>query len=76
MDENSCEHRITLRNLIAYEQCSFMHRYILSYATMFNQLINSTKDLDRLIQKGIIDTESSKEDTFSFLFFFVQKALQ
>ncbi|KAM2013738.1 hypothetical protein ACFX1T_025413 [Malus domestica] len=56
------------RNLIAYEQCSLMPRYILSYATMFNQLIKSTKDLGRLIQKGIMDTELSKEDTFFFLF--------
>ncbi|KAM1189591.1 hypothetical protein ACFX2J_025247 [Malus domestica] len=55
------------RNLIAYEQCSLMPHYILSYATMFNQLIKSTKDLDHLIQKGIIYTELSKEDTV-FLF--------
>ncbi|KAM0960470.1 hypothetical protein ACFX2I_025411 [Malus domestica] len=55
------------RNLIAYEQCSLMPHYILSYATMFNQLIKSTKDLHRLIQKGIIYTELSKEDTV-FLF--------
>ncbi|KAM1078331.1 hypothetical protein ACFX19_026017 [Malus domestica] len=54
------------RNLIAYEQCSLMPRYILSYATMFNQLIKSTKDLGRLIQKGIMDTELSKEDTVFF----------
>ncbi|KAM0960461.1 hypothetical protein ACFX2I_025401 [Malus domestica] len=51
------------RNLIAYERCSMKPHYILSYAMLFNQLIKSTKDLDSLIQKRIVRTELSKEDT-------------
>ncbi|KAB2612197.1 hypothetical protein D8674_041702 [Pyrus ussuriensis x Pyrus communis] len=56
------------RNLIAYEQCldSFDKCAVLSYAMLLNQLIKSAKDLDSLIQKGIIDTELSEEDTVCF----------
>ncbi|KAM1132568.1 hypothetical protein FF1_046948 [Malus domestica] len=56
------------RNLIAYEQCldNFDKCPILSYAMLLNQLIKSAKDLDSLIQKGIIDTELSEEDTVCF----------
>ncbi|KAM1275681.1 hypothetical protein ACFX13_026070 [Malus domestica] len=54
-----------LRNLIAYERCSMKPHYILSYAMLLNQLIKSTKDLDSLVQKGIVLTNLSKEDTVS-----------
>ncbi|TQD78667.1 hypothetical protein C1H46_035772 [Malus baccata] len=56
-----------LRNLIAYEQCSVRHHecHILSYAMLFNHLIKSPKDLDSLVQKHIIITELSKEETVS-----------
>ncbi|XP_068304071.1 UPF0481 protein At3g47200-like [Pyrus communis] len=54
-----------LRNLIAYERCSRKPNYILSYATLLNQLIKSTEDLDSLFQKGIVVTYLSKEDTVS-----------
>ncbi|KAM1114296.1 UPF0481 protein At3g47200-like [Malus sylvestris] len=54
-----------LRNLIAYEQGAVRHHesHLLSYAMLFNHLIKSTKDLERLVQKRIIYTELSKEDT-------------
>ncbi|CAN6572883.1 unnamed protein product [Malus baccata var. baccata] len=56
-----------LRNLIAYEQCSVRHHecHILSYAMLFNHLIKSPQDLDSLVQKHIIITELSKEETVS-----------
>ncbi|XP_068303833.1 UPF0481 protein At3g47200-like [Pyrus communis] len=53
------------RNLIAYERCSMKPHYILSYAMLVNQLIKSTKDLDSLLRKGIVETDLTKEDTVS-----------
>ncbi|KAM0969824.1 hypothetical protein ACFX13_018289 [Malus domestica] len=56
------------RNLIAYEQCnpSISISNITSYAVVLDNLINSSKDVDFLIQKGIITTVLSKEDIACF----------
>ncbi|ONH97752.1 hypothetical protein PRUPE_7G207800 [Prunus persica] len=52
------------RNLIAYEQCdsSIISCNITSYAVILDNLINTSKDADFLIQKEIIVTKLSKED--------------
>ncbi|CAL2274668.1 unnamed protein product [Prunus armeniaca] len=52
------------RNLIAYEQCNQSINYcnFTSYAVILDNLINTSKDADFLIQKGIIVTDLSKED--------------
>ncbi|XP_059592223.1 UPF0481 protein At3g47200 isoform X5 [Vitis vinifera] len=44
------------RNLIAFEQCHYRERlYITDYITLMDQLINTTKDVDVLVNKGIIE---------------------
>ena len=44
------------RNLIAFEQCHYEEdRYITDYIFLMDQLINTTKDVDVLVNKGIID---------------------
>ncbi|KAL6274477.1 hypothetical protein ACE6H2_025169 [Prunus campanulata] len=52
------------RNLIAYEQWdpSIQNCNIASYAVILDNLINTSKDADFLIQKKIICTKLSKED--------------
>ncbi|ONI17383.1 hypothetical protein PRUPE_3G155700, partial [Prunus persica] len=57
-----------LRNLIAYEQCAPKHAkcYATSYAKLFSCLIKSTKDAEFLMEKGIIQTQLSKEDIACF----------
>ncbi|XP_034683313.1 UPF0481 protein At3g47200-like [Vitis riparia] len=45
-----------LRNLIAFEQCHYRKgRYITDYIFLMEQLISTTKDVDVLVNKGIID---------------------
>lgn len=44
------------RNLIAFEQCHYEEdRYVTDYIFLMDQLINTTKDVDVLVNKGIID---------------------
>ncbi|KAL6344870.1 hypothetical protein AAG906_006620 [Vitis piasezkii] len=44
------------RNLIAFEQCHYREdTYITDYIYLMDHLINTTKDVDILVNKGIID---------------------
>ncbi|MED6140874.1 hypothetical protein PIB30_097646, partial [Stylosanthes scabra] len=44
-----------LRNLLAFEQCHYIHEYYLTdYMVVLDFLINTDKDVDLLIKKGII----------------------
>lgn len=56
------------RNLIVYEQCeaSVYECKITSYAVVLDNLINTSSDVDILMQKGILFTHLSKEDIASF----------
>nr|CAN69719.1 hypothetical protein VITISV_026312 [Vitis vinifera] len=52
--EDVCES--LFRNLIAFEQCHYRkRRYITDYISLMDQLINTTKDVDVLVNGGIID---------------------
>ncbi|BFG25208.1 hypothetical protein CerSpe_114820 [Prunus speciosa] len=55
------------RNLIVYEQCeaSVYECKITSYAVVLDNLINTSSDVDILMQKGILFTHLSKEDIAS-----------
>ncbi|BFG25213.1 hypothetical protein CerSpe_114870 [Prunus speciosa] len=57
-----------LRNLIVYEQCeaSSDEMEITSYAMVLDNLINTSSDVDILMQKRILDSALSKEDIASF----------
>ncbi|PQQ13962.1 UPF0481 protein [Prunus yedoensis var. nudiflora] len=64
-----CENGESLfRNLIVYEQCeaSVYEMEITSYAMVLDNLINTSSDVDILVQKGILFTHLSKEDIASF----------
>ncbi|MED6196910.1 hypothetical protein PIB30_051827 [Stylosanthes scabra] len=44
------------RNLLAFEQCHCIHEsYLADYVAVFDFLINTDKDVDLLIKKGIIE---------------------
>lgn len=58
------------RNLIAFEQCEpniiNSTTHISSYAFLMDNLINSSKDIEFLVEKEIMQTFLSSEDTASF----------
>ncbi|KAI3442140.1 uncharacterized protein J3R85_001456 [Psidium guajava] len=43
------------RNMIAYEQCHHEYKYISSYIILLDSLINTSKDVDILISRGILE---------------------
>ncbi|ONI26505.1 hypothetical protein PRUPE_1G029300 [Prunus persica] len=52
-----------LRNLIAFEQCYYHHSHeITSYAFLMNKLVASSKDMEFLCEKRIIDNWLNAED--------------
>ncbi|MED6196911.1 hypothetical protein PIB30_051828 [Stylosanthes scabra] len=47
---------LLLRNLLAFEQCHYIHEsYLTDYILFLDFLINTDKDVDLLIKKGIIE---------------------
>ncbi|MED6186142.1 hypothetical protein PIB30_063961 [Stylosanthes scabra] len=47
---------VLLRNLLAFEQCHCIHEsYLVDYIIFFDFLINTDKDVNLLIKKGIIE---------------------
>ncbi|MED6147995.1 hypothetical protein PIB30_049034 [Stylosanthes scabra] len=47
---------VLLRNLLAFEQCHYIHEsYLVDYIIFFDFLINTDKDVNLLIKKGIIE---------------------
>ncbi|XP_050161134.1 UPF0481 protein At3g47200-like isoform X5 [Malus sylvestris] len=55
------------RNLIAFEQCYYSCPHMItSYAVLMDNLINSSKDIDLLCEKGILTNWLSPEDAAQF----------
>nr|XP_008351562.2 UPF0481 protein At3g47200-like [Malus domestica] len=54
------------RNLIAFEQCYDFDLMITSYAVLMDNLIDTSKDIDLLCEKGILTNWLSPEDAAQF----------
>ncbi|XP_052114681.1 UPF0481 protein At3g47200-like [Arachis duranensis] len=66
VDDNT---EIVLRNLLAFEQCHCVNEsYLTDYITVFDYLINTDKDVDLLIKKGIIDNWLSDSNAVAEMF--------
>ena len=51
----SDETELTIRNLLAFEQCHCTENYLNDYVVMLNRLVNSAKDVDLLVKYGIVE---------------------
>ncbi|KAL5559316.1 hypothetical protein UlMin_035527 [Ulmus minor] len=51
----SDETELTIRNLLAFEQCHCTENYLNDYVVMLNRLVNSPKDVDLLVKYGIVE---------------------
>ncbi|BFG18861.1 hypothetical protein CerSpe_051350 [Prunus speciosa] len=45
---------ISLRNLLAFEQCHYMHNHICDYMLFMDACVNNASDVDLLLERGII----------------------
>ncbi|XP_052107824.1 UPF0481 protein At3g47200 isoform X2 [Arachis duranensis] len=55
---------VRLRNIVALEQCHYpRHHYLTDYVNFLAQLVNSNKDVDVLINAGIIESTIIGNDT-------------
>ncbi|KAL7164275.1 hypothetical protein ACSBR2_040229 [Camellia fascicularis] len=57
-----------LRNIIAYEQCHCDDKYFADYAMLMDYLINTSKDVELLVQAKIIENWLSDNNDVSNLF--------
>ncbi|XP_016646954.1 PREDICTED: UPF0481 protein At3g47200-like [Prunus mume] len=46
---------ISLRNLLAFEQCHYDHKYVGDYMIIMDRLVNNASDVDLLVDRGIIE---------------------
>ncbi|CAL8105282.1 unnamed protein product [Prunus armeniaca] len=46
---------ISLRNLLAFEQCHYQHCYVCDYMIMMDRFVNNASDVDLLVDRGIIE---------------------
>ncbi|KAL5559310.1 hypothetical protein UlMin_035521 [Ulmus minor] len=51
----SDETELTIRNLLAFEQCHRTENYLNDYVVMMNRLVNSPKDVDFLVKYWIVE---------------------
>ncbi|OWM66120.1 UPF0481 protein At3g47200-like [Punica granatum] len=56
------------RNMIAYEQCHHDDKYISSYIVLMDSLINTQRDVQILIQSGILENQLGSDDDLATLF--------
>ncbi|CAL8996932.1 unnamed protein product [Prunus brigantina] len=59
---------ISLRNLIAFEQCHYMHNHICDYMTIMDGFVNNAIDVDLLVERGIIENILGDRKELSTLF--------
>lgn len=45
-----------IRNILAFEQCHFLHGYLGDYVVFIKRLINTPKDVDLLVANGIVES--------------------
>ncbi|KAI6681375.1 hypothetical protein NL676_035256 [Syzygium grande] len=59
---------VYFRNMIAYEQCHHDYNYISSYAVLMDRPIDTPKDIDILIRRGMLENQlGSTEDVASLV---------
>lgn len=46
---------LTLRNLLAFEQCHCQNNYISDYVSLMDDFVNTEKDVEFLLQDGIVE---------------------
>ncbi|CAL2234810.1 unnamed protein product [Prunus armeniaca] len=46
---------ISLRNLLAFEQCHYDHKYVGDYMIIMDRFVNNASDVDLLVDRGIIE---------------------
>ncbi|XP_047324560.1 UPF0481 protein At3g47200-like [Impatiens glandulifera] len=57
-----------LRNIIAYEKCSKRNEYICSYVMLLHSLLDTVKDVDLLVEEGIIVNHFGRNEKVLELF--------
>ncbi|PON32538.1 hypothetical protein PanWU01x14_360460 [Parasponia andersonii] len=51
----SDETELTIRNLLAFEQCHYTDNYLNDYVVIIDRLVNTPKDVDLLVKYGIVE---------------------
>ncbi|XP_021800704.1 UPF0481 protein At3g47200-like isoform X2 [Prunus avium] len=51
----SDETELTIRNLLAFEQCHCMENYINDYVVIMDRFVNTAKDVELLVKHGIVE---------------------
>ena len=51
----SGETKLTIRNLVAFEQCHYNDNYINDYVVIMDRLVNTPKDVELLVKYGIVE---------------------
>ncbi|KAH7524683.1 hypothetical protein FEM48_Zijuj06G0145700 [Ziziphus jujuba var. spinosa] len=51
----SDEIELTIRNLLAFEQCHCVENYLNDYVVIMDRLVNTPKDVDLLVKYGIVE---------------------
>ncbi|KAI5355083.1 PREDICTED: UPF0481 [Prunus dulcis] len=59
---------ISLRSLLAFEQCHYMHNHICDYMTIMDGFVNNAIDVDLLVERGIIENIVGDRKELSALF--------
>ncbi|XP_048331052.2 UPF0481 protein At3g47200 [Ziziphus jujuba] len=58
----SDEIELTIRNLLAFEQCHCIENYPNDYVITMNRLVNNSKDVDLLVKHGIVENMELDSD--------------
>jgi hypothetical protein len=61
------ETELSIRNLLAFEQCFYSENYINDYVVIMDRLVNSQKDVDLLVKFGIVENRLGDSNEGSFL---------
>ncbi|XP_059461495.1 UPF0481 protein At3g47200-like [Corylus avellana] len=61
------ETEVSVRNLLAFEQCYYRENYINDYVVIMDRLVNSQKDVDLLVEYGIFENRLGDSSEGSFL---------
>lgn len=63
----SDETELTIRNILAFEQCHCVENYLNDYVVIMDRLVNTPKDVDLLVKYGIVENrlgDASEGATF------------
>ncbi|CAL8996929.1 unnamed protein product [Prunus brigantina] len=59
---------ISLRNLLAFEQCHYDHKYVGDYMIIMDRFVNNASDVDLLVDRGIVENILGDRKEVSALF--------